>query len=154
MIEITNLSSTTETESFRVDGLGNARLLVVQCTLDQYPEIPKSDLIRDLESQLNELQMEKRAREQEVDVLKGFGKSMAGKHDINPEQAMAFSDTLFDKTIVCGEAVRELNERITRLGQRIKKSRSLRSGAAFTKAIITVLADEDGSARLRLIYRE
>ena len=154
MIQIVNLSSTTETESLRVDGLGNARLLVVQCTLDQHPEIPKSDPIRDLISQLKELQTEKRAREKEVAILKAFGRSVAERREISPDQAIAFSDTLFDKILACGEAVRELNEQITRLDQRINKLRSSKSGEAFAKATITILTDEDGPGQLRLIYRE
>ena len=154
MIEVTNLSSITETESFRVDGLGNARLLVVQCTLDQCPEIPKSDPIRDLKSQLSELQTEKSARKEEVAILKAYGKSMADKPDLTPDQADVFSDTLYDKIIACAETVRDLDERIARLNQRINKMRTSKVGAAYTKAIITILADKDGPAQLRLIYRE
>ena len=154
MIQVTNLSSTTETESFRVDGLGNARLLVVQCVLDQYPEIPESDPIRDLSSQLNQLQTEKNAQEQEIAILTGFGKSMAQKSDLTPNQALTFSNTLCDKIIACGESVRELSEKIARLVQKINKLRSSKTNAAFTKAIITILAGEDGPMRLRLIYRE
>ena len=154
MIEVTNLSSVTETESFRVDGLGNARLLVVQCALDRYPEIPKADPIRDLTSQLRELQTEKTAREQEVAILKAFGKNMAQKPELTPDQAGSFSDTLFDKTLACAETVRDLDERIARLNQRVNKIQNSRVGTAFTKAIITILADEDGHVQLRLIYRE
>ena len=153
VIKITNLSSTTETESLRVDGLGNARLLVVQCALDRHPEIPESDPIRDLISQLKELQTEKNAREKEVTILKAVGKSMAERREISPDQAISFSDTLFDKMLACGEAVGELNEQITRLNQKIDKLRSSKSGKAFTKATVTILANEDGPAQLRLIYR-
>ena len=154
VIRVANLSSSTETESFRVDGLGNARLLVVQCILDRYPEIPKSDPIRDLTSQLNEIQTEKNAREQEVAILKRFGESMAGKPDLSPDQAHTFSGTVFDKILTCAETVRELNEKVVRLNQKINKMQSSKRGEAFTKAIITVLAGEDGPVQLRLIYRE
>ena len=154
MIRVTGLSSATDADSFRVDGLGNARLSVVQCTLDRHPEIPKSDPIRDLASQLEELQTEKRAREEEVAVLKAFGKSVAESRDISPDQTITFSDALFDKILACGEVTRELDEKITRLNQKINRLRNSRSGEAFTKAIITILAGEDGPAQLRLIYRE
>ena len=154
MIEVTNLSSITQTESFRVDGLGRARLLVVQCALDRHPEVPKSDQIRDLISQLQELQTEKNAREQEVAILKAFAKSMAKNPDITPGQAETFSDTLFDKILACAETVRGLDEKITRLNQKTNKIQNSKRGAAFTKAVITILADEDGPIQLRLIYRE
>ena len=153
MIEVTNLSSITQTESFRVDGLGSARLLV-QCALDRHPEVPKSDQIRDLKSQLQELQTEKDAREQEVAILKVFAKSAANNPDITPGQAKTFSDTLFDKILACAETVRDLDEKITRLNQKTIKIQNSKRGAAFTKAVITILADEDGPVQLRLIYCE
>ena len=154
MIEVTSLSSITSTESFRVDGLGNAKLLIVQCVSDPYPEIPKSDPIRDLRSQLQELQTEKSAHEQEVAILKAFGKSMAQNPDLTPDQAKTFSDTLFDKVIACAETARDIDEKIRRLNQKISKIQSIKYGGASTKAVITILADEDGPAQLRLIYRE
>ena len=154
MIKVTNLSSITETESFRVDGLGNARLLVVQCTLDRRPEIPKSDPIRNLKSRLGELQTEKSAREQEVAILKAYGKTMADEPRLTPDQANAFSDTLYDKILACAETVRDLDEQITQLNQKINQMQSSKVGAAYTKAMITILADEDGPVKLRLIYRE
>jgi len=154
VIEVTNLSSITDTESFRVDGLGNAKLLVVQCALDRLPETPKSDPIRDLKSQLGELQTEKSAREQEVAILKAYGKTMADKPGLTPDQANTFSDTLYDKILACAETVRDLGEQITQLNQKINQTKSSRVGAAYTKAMITILADGDGLAQLRLIYRE
>ena len=149
-----NLSSITETESFRVDDLGNARFLVVQCTLDRRPEIPKSDPIRDLKCQLCELQTKKSARGQEVGILKGYAKSMTDKADLTPDQANAFSDTLYDKILACAETVGDLDERVTRSNQRINKMRNSEVGVAHAKAMITILADEDGPAQLRLIYCE
>jgi len=154
VIEVTNLSSIIETESFRVDGLGNAKLLVVQCTLDRRPEIPESDPIRDLKSQLSELQTEKSAREQEVAILRAFAKSMNEKPRIAPDQANAFSDTLYDKILGCAETVRDLDESIARLTRKIDQLGVSKVGEAHAKAIITILADEDGPAQLRLIYRE
>jgi len=154
VIEVTNLSSVTETESFRVDGLGNARLLIVQCVFDRYPEIPKSDPIRDLKSQLQELQTEKSARKQEVAILKAFGKTMAQNPDLTPDQAGTFSDTLFNKILACAETVRDIDEKIGRLNQKINNLQNSKYGAASTKAVITILANEDGPAQLRLIYRE
>ena len=79
---------------------------------------------------------------------------MAKNPDLTPDQARTFSDTLFDKTLACAETLRDLDERITQLNQKINKIRNSKAGAALTRAIITILADEDGPARLRLIYRE
>ena len=79
---------------------------------------------------------------------------MAKNPDLTPDQARTFSDTLFDKTLACAETLRDLDERITRLNQKMNKTRNSKAGAALTRAIITILADEDGPVRLRLIYRE
>ena len=155
MIRVTDLSSTTETESFRVDGLGNARLLVVQCILDLLPEIPKSDPIRDLALQLNGIRTEKSALEQQMRILQGFGRGIvAGKLDLAPDQALAFFGTRFDSILACAETIRDLDEKMTRLNQKLNRLRSSKSGAAFAKATITILAGEDGPVQLRLIYRK
>ena len=79
---------------------------------------------------------------------------MADNPQVTPDQARTFSDALYDKIIACAGTVRDLDEKITRLAQRINKMRTSKVGEAFTKAIITILADEDGSAHLKLIYRE
>ena len=79
---------------------------------------------------------------------------MAEKPDLTPNQAKAFSDTLFDKIIAGAEAVRDLDEKITRMYRKIDQTRNAKSGTACTNAFITILADEDGPAQLRLIYRK
>lgn len=86
--------------------------------------------------------------------MEGFGKTMAGKLDLIPGQALAFSETLLSRVLACAETVRELDEKISRLNQKIGKLRNSKSGSAFTKANITILAGEDGPVQLRLIYRE
>ena len=154
MIVVTDLSNIADTESFRVDGLGNAKLLIVQCALDRYREIQTSDPVRVLRSQIHDLQAEKSAREQEVAILKTFGKSMAQNPDLTPDQAETFSDTLFDKVIACGETVREIDAKMLRLNLKINKIQNTKFGALLTKAVITIVADEDGPAQLRLIYRK
>jgi len=119
-----------------------------------HPEVPKSDPIRDLNSQTQELQTEKKAREQEVAILKAFAQNMTNNPDITPGQAETFSDTLFDKILACAETVRDPDEKITRVNQKTNEIQNSKRGAAFTKAVITILADEDGPVQLRLIYRE
>ena len=69
MIEVTGLSSVTDTESLRVSGLGNAKLLVVNCLREQFTEISESDQIRDLKSQKRELRVERGARIAELEIL-------------------------------------------------------------------------------------
>lgn len=154
MIEVTNLSSDIDLESFRVSGLGTARLLIVTCSLDQHPDIPTSDPIRALRAQLNELADEKDALEAEISILKGFGKNMASMPDLTPNSANSFSDTLFEKTLANATAVRELDAKITELDRQIDKLGDVNIGTADVKAIVTIVADEAGPAQLRLTYRK
>ena len=143
----------TDTESFRVTGLGDARLLVVNCLHERFAEISESDPIRALKHQEQELQAEKDARKAEVEILEGFGKKMGDNADITPDQASAFADTLFEKTLACAETVRELDDKIAEVKRKISKAESERSGSAFVKAVITIVANADGPAQLKLTYR-
>ena len=154
MIEVKNLSSNIDLESFRVSGLGKARLLVATCTLDRYPNISTSDPIRVLRAQVRELADEKGALETEIAILKGFGGTMASMPDLTPDSANAFSDTLFEKTLANATAVRELDAKLTELERKINKIRGTKAGTADTRAVVTIVAGEAGPAQLRLTYRE
>jgi len=154
VIEVTNLSSNIDLESFRVSGLGTARLLVATCSLDQYPDIPTSDHIHVLKAQLRELADEKDALEAEISILKGYGGTMASMPDLTPDSANAFSDTLFKKTLSNATAIRELDAKITELNRQINKLKGTKSGTADTRAVVTIVADEAGPTQLRLTYRE
>ena len=154
MIEVTNLSSDIDLESFRVSGLGSARLLVVTCTLDKHPDIVTSDPIRALQAQVLKLMDEKGALEAEIDVLKGIGKNMANMPDLSPGSASSFSDTLFEKALSNATAIRELDAKIAELGWQIDKLINGEVGSANARAIVTVVADEAGPAQLKLTYRK
>ena len=154
MIEVKNLSSDIDLESFRVSGLGTARLLVATCSLDQYPDIPTSDPIRVLKAQLRELTDKKDALETEITILKGYGGTMASMPDLSPDSANAFSDTLFEKTLSNATAVLELNAKSAELSRKINKLKGTKAGTADMRAVITIVTDEAGHAQLRMTYRE
>ena len=154
MVEVAGLSRDIDLGSFRVSGLGGARLLVATCSLDLYPDVSTSDQIHTLKSQLGELKDEKDALETEIDILKGFGKAMATMPDLTPDSANSFSDTLFEKSLSNATAVRELDAKITELERQISKLGHARVGRADVKAIATIVAGEAGPAQLRLTYRE
>ena len=153
MIEVTGLSSVTDTESFRVSGLGDARLLVVNCLLEQFTETSESDPIRVLESQKSELRAERDARKTEIEILKAFGEKM-GDNNVAPDQANTFADTLFKKALTCAETVKVLDDEIVEIKRRIDKAESEKAGSTFAKAVITVVATNDGPAQLKLTYRQ
>ena len=154
MIEVKNLTSDIDFESFRVSGLGTARLLVETCSFDRYPDISTSDPVRILKAQLRELTDEKDALEAEIAILKGYGGAMASMPDLTPDSANAFSGTLFEKTLSTATAVRGLDAKITELNRQINKLDGAKLGTAETRAVITIVADEAGPTQLRLTYRE
>ncbi|KAF9651185.1 hypothetical protein BDM02DRAFT_3259188 [Thelephora ganbajun] len=153
VIEVTGLSSVTDTESFRVSGLGNARLLVVNCIREQFTEISESDPIRALEFLEDKLQAEEDAKEAEIGMLKAFGSKMGDKPDLTPDQASSFADALYEKTLACAEIVKALDDKIAEIRRRIDKAESERAGSAFVKAVITIVANDDGPVQLKLTYR-
>ena len=153
MIEVAGLSSVTDTESLRVSGLGNARLLLVNCLRERFAQILESDPIRILKSQECELRAERDAKKVEIEILKGFGDKMGDKPDITPDQANSFADTLFEKTLPCAETVAALDDKIEEIEQKINKTESEKAGSAFVKAVITLVANDDGPVQLTLTYR-
>lgn len=138
----------------RVSGLGDARLLVVNCLREQFAEISESDPVRVLKYQEQELQAERGAIKTEIEILKGFGDKMGDKPDLTPDQANDFADTLFEKTVACAKAVRALDDKIAEIKQKISKFESGRAGSALVKAVITIVANVDGPAQLKLTYRQ
>ena len=154
MIEVTGLSSVTDTESLRVSGLGDARLLVVNCLREQFTEISESDPIRVLKSQKCELRAERDARKAEIDILKAFGEKMGDQPDVTPDQAGLFANTLFEKTLACAEIVRALDDEIAKIKRKIDQAESEKVGSAFVKAVITIVANDDGPVQLKLTYRQ
>ena len=142
MIEVTNLSSDIDPESFRVSGLGAARLLVATCSLDPYPDASTLDPVRTLQSQLRELTDENDALEAEMAILKGFGKAMASMPDLAPDSANSFSDTLFKNTLSNAATVRELDAQMTELNRQIDKLEVARAKTVDMRAVVTVVADD------------
>ena len=151
---MTGLSSLTDTESLRVSGLGNARLLVVNCLHERFAEISESDPIRILNSQKRELQAERDARRAEIDTLKGFGDKIGDMPEITPDQANTFAHTLFKKTLACAQVVAALDDKIKEVERKINKAESEKAGSTFVKAVITIVANDDGPAQLKLAYRQ
>lgn len=87
--------------------------------------------------------------------MKASGKSIAERPaNVTLDQAGAFSDGPFDRTLPCPETVGDLDDRIARLNQRVNKIQNSKVGATFTKANITIFTDEDGPVQLKLIYRK
>jgi len=154
VIEVKNLSSGIDLDSFRVSGLGTARLLVTTCSVDRHPDIKTSDPIHALQAQVVELTDEKGSLEAEIAILRDYGKNMANMPDLTPDSASSFSDKLFEKTRSKATAVRGLDTEIMELRRQIDKLKDAKTGMTNVRAIVTIVADKVGPAQLRLTYRE
>jgi len=148
------LSSTTDAESLRVTGLGNARLLVLVCNYDNYPDVPESDPIRTAQKELAALKAETDARTQQLELLGNYGKSLADKKTVAPEDATAFASQLVTKTIENKRAIKELEAQIEVLSRWIERTEQEKQGTAQSKASVTIVAEEDGPVELHVSYRE
>lgn len=80
MSEVTGLSSVTDTESLRVSGPGNARLLVNR-PRERFAVSSESDPIRNLRSQKRKLRPERDTRKAGIEILKGFCDKIGDKPD-------------------------------------------------------------------------
>ena len=127
---------------------------MVNCLCEQFAEISGSDPIHALKSQKHELQAERDARKAEIEILKAFGGKMGDNPDLTPDQANTFADTLFEKALVCAKTVKALDDKIIEIERRISKAESEKAGSAFVKAVITIVANDDGPVRLKLTYRQ
>ena len=148
------MSSTTDAESLRVTGLGNARLLVLVCNYDNYPDIPESDPIRAAQKELATLKAETDARVQQLELLSGYGKSLADKKNVTPDDATAFASQLVEKTVENKRAIKELEGKIEVLSRWIERTQQEKQGTAQSKASVTIVAEEDGPVELHVSYRE
>lgn len=153
LLEITGLSSTTDAESLRVTGLGNARLLVLVCNYDNYPDIPESDPIRAAHKELAALRTETDARAQQLELLTNYGKSLADKKNVNSEDAITFASQLVEKTIENRRAIKDLDAKIEVLSRWIERTQQEKQGTAQSKASVTIVAEEDGPVELHVSYR-
>ena len=154
LLEITGLSSRTDAESLRVTGLGNARLLVLVCNYDNYPDISESDPIRAAQKELAALKTETDARAQQLELLSSYGKSFADKKNVTPDDATTFASQLVKKTIENKRAIKDLDCKIEVLSRWIERTQQEQQGTAQSKASVTIVAEEDGPVELHVSYRE
>jgi len=154
LLEITGLSSVTDAESLRVTGLGNAKLLVLVCEHDNYPDIPESDPIRVAQKELAALRTETDARTQQLELLSSYGKSLADKKNVTPEDAITFASELVKKTIESKRVIKELEGKMEVSSRWVERVQRERRGAAQCKASVTIVAEEDGPVELHVSYRK
>jgi hypothetical protein len=151
-ISITGLSSFTDAESFRVSGLGDARLLDVVCTIDQRAvQEEESQEVRDARRKIQDLRAEINIRNQEMDMLLQYGRAMGGT-SIQPDQAIPFTEHVSGKRLATQLILNQLADKIEFLETFIKDNSVPKKGRVNGRATIVVSANEDGLVQLTVSY--
>lgn len=157
LIEIKGLSSSIDTESFRVSGLGSVRLADVVCVVDSsalsgYQNRNENQAVRDASLRIKDLAFEKKTRQGEVDMLLRYGQALGGTV-VPPDQVTAFADTVLTKTLAAAKIIRELESQIEELETVVQLNQKPIKGETRGKATITIVAQSDGMVHLTVSYR-
>ena len=128
--------------------------MVLVCNFDNYPDISESDPIRVAQKELATFKTEADARLQQLELLGNYGKSLADKKNVTPEDATTFSSQLVKKTIENKQAIKDLEAKIEVLSRWIERTQQEKQGTAQSKASVTIVAEEDGPVELNVSYRK
>lgn len=104
------MSSTIDTESVRISGLGDARLLdivttVKNASVEDVSPTSSDEVIRTLEEKIAALESATTIREQESALLIKYGETLTGEH-VSPVQMDNFLTTYVDREKKVLEEVR------------------------------------------------
>ncbi|KAF4613467.1 hypothetical protein D9613_008122 [Agrocybe pediades] len=164
-VQITGLSSSIDTRSLRVSGLGSAaRLSDVVCKVDRgalFDDAANADShssteqLRDLSAKKEALESEKNIREQESELLFKYGQTLSGNSQVSPGEMTAFLDQYFARGKKILESITELKEKIAAIDRLIKFEEyeaSIRKGSANGQVDVVISAEDDCSVDLKLTY--
>jgi hypothetical protein len=124
------------------------------CNFDNHPDIPESDPVRAAQKELAALKTETDARRQQLELLSSYGKSLADKKHVTPEDATTFASQLVKKTIENQQAIKDLESKVEILSRWIERTQQEKQGTAQSKASVTIVAEEDGPVELHVSYRK
>ncbi|KAF8903751.1 hypothetical protein CPB84DRAFT_1728192 [Gymnopilus junonius] len=158
-VEIRGLSSSIDTHSVRVSGLGQARLFDVVCTLAKsraasYAPDSSSEVIRTLLVKKSELEGERTVREQESHLLLQYAKTLNGEH-VTPSQMAQFLQSYVEQGRKIVQDISQLNEQIVQVTRQIEAERertASKQGTASGNVDIVIFADAETSVDLKLTY--
>lgn len=158
-IEISGLSSSIDTESARVSGLGDARLFDVVCTVDRKIRRvalgnPDEEAVRILETKQEQLRREKDIVSEQSLLLSEYAETLKGEH-VSPLDFVTFMQSFLTRKKESLQAVSELDDKILDLERHIAKERqqlALRKGKTDAKVSVVIVSQVDGPVKLNLTY--
>ncbi|TFK61460.1 hypothetical protein BDN72DRAFT_965157 [Pluteus cervinus] len=153
-IEISGLSSSINTDSVRVSGLGDARLFDVVCSLSPQRSETTQDATNSLKERKVSLQNAKAIHQQEAELLYSYAKTLTGEH-VKPEQMTAFLAGYGEQSRKCGAAVeaidREINDIDTEIAK-VKDKSATKVGSSRGTVTVVIGTDIDDTIELKLTY--
>ena len=158
-IQISDISSSIDTESVRISGLGDARLFDVVCTIekkqdaDLTPDSP-SEVIRQLEINKRALENRKCALEQEAEFLVAYAQTLKGEH-VDTSAMIEFLNSFVTRRRESLEATSELDAQILDVTRKIQKehaNNAKKAGHTDGQITIVLVAAEDGLVDIKVTY--
>ncbi|KAF9550044.1 hypothetical protein CPC08DRAFT_768987 [Agrocybe pediades] len=160
-VKIEGLSSSIDTHSIRVSGLGNARLFDVVCTLEKsnkdsttFTTDGASEVVRALTVKKKALESERAIRENESQLLLKYAQSLSGEH-VTPVQMSQFLESYVAQGRKTVEAITTLNEQIVQVDREIdeeKEKSSSKKGSNRGRVDVVLFAEEEAAVDLKLTY--
>ena len=173
------MSSTIDTRSVRVSGLGDVRLSDVVCTIGAdtaeslYAPDSSPELIRRLTAQKQALEKEKRIRDQEAELLVSYAKTLTGEH-VTPSDMLNFLESFVERGRLnlkavsdhdlptwfiprnsSGSQVAELREKVLAIHYQIeteKEKKASKMGDVKGNVSVILEADAATTVDLKLTY--
>ncbi|KAF9554745.1 hypothetical protein CPC08DRAFT_671813, partial [Agrocybe pediades] len=157
-VEIRGLSTSIDTDSVRVSGLGAARLCDVVCRIAA--EMPAAytstaaEVVRTLLVKKEALKSEKSMRELESNVFRRYAQTLNGEH-VAPAQMVQFMEAFSAHGKKTVQAVTDYNEQIVGIERNLaiqNQKLSVKRGSLLGEVDLVILADDDGLLDLQLTY--
>jgi hypothetical protein len=158
-IQISNLSSSIDTESARVSGLGDAQLSDVVCSvgsgLGEVDALSTSEVIRKLNVKLNARTSDRDALDDMLRTMTNYSKTLAGD-TVSPNRAETFFENLLTRSQTLRSQRVEMDEEILQLTRQIDVLLSpelKKQGLSDGEVTVVIAAKQATEIELKLTYR-
>ena len=158
-IQISHLSSSIDTESARVSGLGDAQLSDVVCSvgrgLGEVDALSTSEVIRKLNVKLNARNNDRDALDDMLSTMTTYSKTLMGD-TVSPNRAETFFENLLTRSQTLRSQRVEMEEEILQLTRQIDvllSAEQKKQGLSDGEVTVVIAAKQATEIELKLTYR-
>ena len=159
-VEITQLPSSLEADSIRVDGIGNAIIsdVIYHPPTSVHLNEQHTEALKQLGTKKKILQDEKETLERQEQVLKQYSASVSVK-DMGAISLQSFLEVYQKRKAAINTGLREVSDKIQQVDDEIveenkQHNKDEESKIRATRITVIVTANADGPAELSVIYRQ